>query len=320
MRNSQNQVSFCTIVTLNYMPFAKTLFQSINRFDKKAKFVVLIVDERKGRSIHNDFDCISLDELSFFPQVNVLKKKYSPSSDELRWSLKPYLMRYLLEYKKTEMVFYVDSDIYFYSCFKFLYDTLNNCPILLSPHWGCMDPKKSESYFSRLLTDGVYNAGFIGATMKGIHALNWWGEMCLYSCEKSKLKGFYDDQKYLDIIPIYCPDSRIIEHRGCNVGEWNRFECERIMDGGKLLINNEFPIIFIHFSNIGYLVEYDKVLIPFLKEYSQKLMENGLSFNFYQSGVNYLKRKKLRSLNLFQRIYRKIIGERKFNELQKWDI
>lgn len=312
--------AFATVITISYIPFAKTLFQSLRKFDSDIEAFALLVDS-EYKFDFPEFQCLQLADLSEVKLVKEIKKKYYNNPNALRWSLKSVLMIHLLKTAKCEQVFFVDPDLYFVNDFKFLYQDLGDRSFLLSPNWGCLDPEKSIPYFQNSQTDGLYNAGFLGATSKGLDTLTWWAEMCLYSCEKNKAIGLNDDQGYLNHFPIRNPDTRVITHRGCNIGEWNRFEnVRKLKDQGKILINDIYPMIFIHFSNISSLIEFDTFLIPYLKEYELELKKNGFSKNFYDYASRSINRRKLSNLNVAERFLRKLIGHSNFLKLKGWNI
>jgi len=299
---------FCTIITEEYLPYGRTLFQSIRKFDKEVDCVALVVD-LSGSNKYEGFEVLALNQLSERNLISQIREKYQKNSDSLRWSLKSILMIHLLQLGKYDQVFFIDSDIHFYSDFSFLFDELGDRSFLLSPHWGCMNPLVDREAFFSHFSDGIFNGGFLGATNKGIETLKWWAEMCLYLCQKQPNGPFYVDQIYLHAFLVRNPDSRILSHRGCNVAVWNIEECKRIeIEGGGVLINREFPIVFIHFSHPFDLYKRDKLLLPYFEIYSNSLVDNGYSRNILQEAKAYFHRKSLKKLSYIQRIKRKFFG------------
>lgn len=205
--------------------------------------------------------------------------------------------------------------------YKFLYQELADRSFLLSPNWGCLDPVKSELYFQNSQTDGLYNAGFLGATIKGLDTLRWWAKMCLNACEINRTKGLHDDQGYLNHFPIKNPDTRVISHRGCNVAEWNRFENVRgLNEQREVVINGTYPLIFIHFSNIPFLVEHDPLLIPYLKKYELELKKNGFEGDLFAPALKVANRRRLMKLSIPERFFRKLIGHSNFAKFKGWTV
>lgn len=305
---------FCTIITQDFVPYAKSLYKSLFDYDNTIQFFVLVVDET-FHSIQSDIIFLSLNEISETELVDRVKIKYKNNLNALRWSLKSVLMIHLLKAFKSDQVFFLDPDLYFFSDYKFLYDELGESSFLLSPHWKRLNPDVHDDSFKSLFSHGIYNAGFLGATSKGLETLYWWAEMCYYACEDNSDRGLFVDQKYLDLFPLRNPDSRILAHKGCNVAVWNRFECSRsFTENGGILINECFPVVFVHFTYLPYLIQHDSHLVELLKIYDQKLLDNGLPYSLIQKAIAYNTKQKLKSLNYFQRLVRKIVGKEFFSK------
>ena len=117
--------------------------------------------------------------------------------------------------------------------------------------------------------------------------------VCEYACEKDREKGLFDDQIYLNILPVYFENVGIIRHRGCNVANWNQVECRRtIQNDGTVLINGLYPVIFIHFtaSTIkGILNGSDSALISYLKIYAKAIKAQSLNIDILSTFCNDVK-------------------------------
>jgi hypothetical protein len=165
-------------------------------------------------------------------------------SDAFRWSMKPVMIDFLLTDQQYDAVCYVDWDLHFFSDPAFLLGG-----VLLSPHNRSTFPSDNAFSFELNFRDGVFNGGFVGATSRGLEAIRWWATACAYKCEVDCEHGLYVDQKYLDSLHSRFEGVDVIRHKGCNVAEWNRIDCERVkLDDGQVLINGAEPIVFIHFD------------------------------------------------------------------------
>lgn len=236
--------TFCTISTHSH------LFKSFALADSLAPYggilhILLVDSSLSKKEAPPNVQFHFLKDL----QSNISKKiqlKYSNKQDCLRWSLKSVFLIHLLQTDKT--VIYIDNDIYFYSDPSFLFEKLSASNILLSPHHYPRDPEKNQNWFEANFKVGLYNAGFLGANNQSIDVLIWWAKACLYRCEKNAWRGLFDDQKYLDLFPIIEKKTKIIEHLGCNVAEWNAEVCVKKESSKGLVINEEFPLVFYHFN------------------------------------------------------------------------
>src|SRR5690606_11460054 len=127
---------------------------------------------------------------------------------------------------------------------------LESCNLLLSPHWRSSNPVKDVKNFKLNFMDGMYNGGFVGASVGALEALAYWAELCFHNIEVNRAEGYYVDQRYLDILPTRFEGVSHIRHKGCNVANWNQVDCERVVQpNGDVLINNRYPIVFVHYTN-----------------------------------------------------------------------
>lgn len=262
----------CTITTRNYMAPTLALRDSCIAHCKNIDFCVLVIDSDETMPQDNHgTHFYRLKDVANEELAKQIIKKYKRHSDKLRWSLKPVFLKYLLKKKNYNKVIYADNDIFFINGFSFLYDEINPGGMLLCPHWRCTSPQTDKNWFIVNFTDGFYNAGFVGAGNGAADALDWWAQACLFHCAKTYSKGLFDDQKYLDFIPVIFDHTQIIKHRGCNVAYWNMIENKRNQIDDKVKINGQWDIVFIHFTRDlirSIKNNEDALLLPFLKKYN----------------------------------------------------
>jgi lipopolysaccharide biosynthesis glycosyltransferase len=157
--------------------------------------------------------------------------------------MKSCLLSHLLT--NHQKVIFLDCDLFFVNNYHFLFDYLSESNIILTPHWRNIVPdhpdEEEVSNFNHLFTRGIFNAGFVGCNKYANEFLDWWGLACLKNNEKNMERGFYFDQKYLDIVPVYFEKVKIIDHKGCNVSEWNQSLCKRkVNEKGKVHRNTDY--------------------------------------------------------------------------------
>jgi hypothetical protein len=207
--------------------------------------------------------------------------------------------------KEFDRVIFTDGDLYFVNNFSFLLEELDTNDILLTPHWANLNPFENEGSLKDVLRGGLYNAGFIGVNQRGAEIINWWAEMCHYKTEEDPASGLFFDQKYLDILPVQFENVKILKHQGCNLASWNVQTCKREIINGKLLINQQFEPVFIHFNRetiVNILNRNDRFLHPYLEEYIELFKKEGfdlvnnfktLDFSKFNSPILKLKYKLL---------------------------
>jgi 4-hydroxybenzoate polyprenyltransferase len=278
-KNPNIRYHFCTVSNVDYLHRVLALHQSLNKQTIKARLHVLVTDG-------GDFDkSLFPDTIIFYstrqlveqPYATTILEKYADDRDKIRWCLKPVFMHYLLDKGIADSVLYVDNDVFFFEPFFNLYDFVGSCGVWLTPHWRCMDPFKDAHVFKDSFKDGMFNAGFVGASRNGKNILEWWAMANSFMCEKNRPEGLWDDQKYLDMLPVRFANVGIVRHMGCNVAVWNKQDCRREAGADGVLINGEFPVVFIHFTNDTMQdIEFDKyggdpLLKPYLEEYKRSI-------------------------------------------------
>ncbi|MEQ9443825.1 MAG: hypothetical protein RIG62_32595 [Cyclobacteriaceae bacterium] len=269
------------------MRYAEALLDSIKKFTTQGTLHVLVSDIDSSSTLatfaSNEgfypylFEDVNQTEIA----TQVAAKYRSNAHDAFRWSMKPVFINYLIQEKGCDKVIYVDCDISFFNDPSFLFEKLTTQDILLTPHWRSSDPYQDFSNFQILFNRGIYNAGFIGVNKSGTTAMDWWARACTHTCIKDPSNGLFDDQTYLNLLPVYFDNVEVLKHRGCNVANWNQVECERVVQAdGSVLINGKYPIIFIHFtaSTIrGIFNGSDEELLPYLLEFEKRLRSLGIN-------------------------------------------
>lgn len=294
--------AFCTIISPDFVPFARCLHESLKRFQPEIDLHVLVVSEEPqgGNGEHVHF--YALPDITS-PMAEGINHKYAGSTDNHRWSLKPVFMLHLLG--KVEKLIYVDCDLFFFADYSFLFDALETQSVLLTPHFASTDPFLSEEKFMMNYLIGLYNAGFVGVSRAGIRALEWWATSCYYHMENAPAKGYFVDQRYLDMLPVIDEGASLVRHQGCNVGSWNTETFRRVVQpDGTVLINGRYPVVFIHFNHetIQQILNgNDRALRVYFDQYEQAFARTGFRLDGFIKSLNDWKKE-----GLFLRIKRRL--------------
>lgn len=261
-----------TIVTPNFLERGLAALQSMKKHNKNSDFYVFCMDYNKPRFNFRNIKIVNLEKVENYERI---AQKHGILSDATRWTLKPFVIIDLL--KKYDKVIYIDPDIYFINKWDFLFEEIDG--MLLTRHWRPF--KGGIPQFNLNFTDGFFNAGFIGASKKSIDALKWWGESSLWRCDRNKAEGRFVDQRYLDFIYIHFPNIKYIKHQGCNLASWNLIELKRKFVDKKIIINDKFEGVFLHFSCLS---PEDKGLVYYFNKY-KKMAHKIKSFNFNKKNI-----------------------------------
>ena len=260
---------FCTISTKSHAYKVNALRDCLANFG--FRLLNLVIDETNSTLTNQqDYSIHQLtDELT-----GQLVRKYASSPDRLRWSLKPVFLKFLLN-KGYEKVVYLDNDLYFFQSPQPLLDWLDQSCFLLTPHYYESNPEVSPNWFEANFRLGLFNAGLLGATSAGIPILDWWGKACLYAIRKSMWRGLFDDQKYLDLVPVLFDKVYIIKDTGYNLGAWN--VKNRIQTIGNPGVDK---VVFVHFNDltIREFSRTDHVFHSLWLKYHQALVQHNPGF------------------------------------------
>jgi Nucleotide-diphospho-sugar transferase len=254
-------ICITTIVSANYLAYARALKQSVLAFHPNSYFRVLIVDRKKSEILdavdHSGLEVLFAEELGI-EDFEHLAFKYNLV--ELNTALKPTLLKKLLSSGFHEVI-YLDPDIRVFADLEPIFTKLQDHSIILTPH--SLSPIMDGSRPSDVdfLRNGSFNLGFIAvkSSEEARQMLDWWEDRCLSYGFNDLGFGTFVDQKWIDLVPSYFSGVHILKHPGCNVAYWNLHE--RNVDYSltdKRYYVNGCALIFFHFSGVkaeesGYL-------------------------------------------------------------------
>jgi glycosyltransferase involved in cell wall biosynthesis len=282
----------CTIIAKNYIAFARTLAQSFLSFHPDHKFYVLIVDEFKGylNLAEECFEVVRLTDLEI-PNLPSFCFKYDVK--ELCTAAKPFLIDYLIRAKGVDRILYLDPDVLITARLEPLYKKLEIYDIVLTPHLDKDYPDDGllpdDGY---ILRAGVFNLGFIGlnSSENAASFLTWWKSKLYNGCVIDVPNGYFVDQKFIDLAPIFFGNLFVEKDTGYNVAYWNLHSRKISRHNGTWLCNGS-PMYFFHFS--GYTLESSEIsdylprdlsrhhfsnrrdLRPLFDEYKKLVVRNG---------------------------------------------
>ncbi len=260
----------CTIVSLNYLHFARTLFASFHRIHPDYEFHVLIVDHpRSGYTPSSEsFHVHWVEDLGISDFASIAFKY---DILELNTNVKPTFLLSLFKSGVDEVI-YFDPDVYLFGSVDFLYAELSSHPIIVTPHG--LSPAGEDELFleQQFLSLGVFNLGFVAIDNcpEGKSFLSWWEERCLGLAYAEARTGLYVDQKWVTLAQCFFPGLFILRNCGCNVAYWNLYERKIAKVRGRYLVNDTEPLVFYHFS--GFSLNNPTVISDKLK--SKLLLES----------------------------------------------
>ncbi len=239
----------CTIISKNYLAYARVLCNSFRTHHPDIQFVVLLVDRVDGYFDPGaeSFEFVTLEQLSI-PDLSRFCFQYTPI--ELNTAAKPYFLDWLFTEQGYQKVIYLDPDILICRRLDPLLAMLDTWSVVLTPHLTAPLPQDGrQPHELGILLAGTYNLGFLalrkGATASGL--LAWWQERLYDKCRMALAEGMHVDQKWIDLVPGFFPDVSILREPGYNVAYWNLSHRTITQTDGDFLANGQ-PLYFFHFS------------------------------------------------------------------------
>jgi len=246
-------IAGCTIVSKNYLAYARTLCGSFKRFHPDAPFFVLLVDELEGTGFDPRAEPYELIEARSIGIENFERVAFRFNILELNTNVKPSFLRFLMRERSVQRLLYLDPDILVIGSLQPVFDSLDQHSIILTPH--CVSPiadflRPSEQDF---LLAGVFNLGFIGVrdTPETRRFLDWWALRCLTLGFSEQRSGLFVDQKWCNLAPCLFDGVGIVRDVGWNMAYWNLHERVLGKRGNTWVVNEHVPLLFFHFSGIA---------------------------------------------------------------------
>lgn len=246
------KVAFFSIVSNNYLHFARTLMQSVAAHHPDFDRFCVIVDEdlAPAHGLGHEFATVALDDLGL-PDQRQFCFQYSIL--ELNTAVKPWAFKFLMQ-KGYDQVIYIDPDIKLYAPLTEVFTLLQHeadlvvTPHLLSPISDDLIPTELD-----IRRAGTYNFGFCGLRNCGNAAdfIAWWQTKLVRDCVVDMDRGVFVDQSWIDLVPGMFPRVGILRHPGYNVAYWNlaQRKVARSTDGRWSC--DGVPLVFFHFSGLN---------------------------------------------------------------------
>lgn len=243
-------LAIVTIVSNNYLHFARTLMQSVAQHHPEAQRYCVIVDRDMSHAaaLDGEFHALDLGQLNlpdgdnFLFQYNIL---------ELNTAVKPWALQHLMGLGHEKVV-YIDPDIVLYRPLSEALAPLDHdadivfTPHLLAPATDALQPSELD-----IRRAGTYNLGFcaLRACPNTLSFLSWWQGKLHRDCIIAHNRGIFVDQSWMDLVPGLFPRVSVLRHPGYNVAYWNLAQRPLSRHEDHVRVAGE-PLVFFHYSGL----------------------------------------------------------------------
>lgn len=272
---------FCTYFDHRYLSKGMALYRSLKEHCPDFKLWVLCL----SRECHEILSRINLDSVYLIRMEDIedgdnelLKAKENRTLMEYYFTLTPSLPLYIFNhFSEVDLITYLDSDLYFFSDPKPIYEELGTNSVGIIGH-------RFSPRLRHLEEKGVHNLGWVSfcRDKNGLECLQWYRERCNEWCYDRVEGDKYADQKYLDKFEELFAKVHVIQHKGADLAPWNIVNY-KITEKNKQVQVDGQPLIFFHFHGFKkvtgsfydsgfarYHAEFlkivrDKIYLPYIK-------------------------------------------------------
>ena len=237
-----------TIVSNNYLHYARTLFESVARFHPEcARFCIVVDrDHAPAKRFTAEFTAIPIQELGI---TGLEQFAFRYSILELNTAVKPWAFEQVIA-RGYDAVIYLDPDTLLFAPLDEAFALIeNDADIVLTPH--LLAPIGDDKTPSELdiRKAGSYNLGFCAladrrATRPFLH---WWQSKLVEQCVVDFAAGIFVDQSWIDLVPGLFANVVVLRNPGYNVAYWNLAQ-RAVVAGPRGWTADGHPLVFFHFS------------------------------------------------------------------------
>lgn len=241
----------CTIVSNNYLAYARVWALSFLEQHPDAELHVLIVD-RPHEDIDYDDQPFSVRfadqiDIPLFPNFS-----FRYSILEINTAVKPFFLERIHRDTGCASLCYFDPDILVTGTLDSLYETLRKSDVVLTPHILRPIEDRAKPSERDFLYSGINNLGFLGISFNEdtLRILRWWQRRLWALCLHRIHEGLFVDQKWADLFPSFLDRTTILRDPTYNMAYWNLIHRQlegNIQEGWTV---QGAPLRFFHFSGL----------------------------------------------------------------------
>ncbi|MBS1573204.1 MAG: hypothetical protein JST62_12480 [Bacteroidetes bacterium] len=284
-----NKIIALTICSNNFLAQAKTMLDSLEVQHPEIKKYIFLVDIKDATidySFLHPAELVVVNE-EIVHDFNSLVKQLSVI--ELNSAIRPFVFQYLIDKNiDAQRFYYIDPDVYIYSRLDLLDKLLESEDLIITPHFLSPISIDGNTPSENLaLNYGTFNLGFLALNPKSDSIkqfLFWWGERTKRFGYIDVTNGYFVDQIWFNLVPVYFSKVYVLKHPGFNMACWNLHEREiaQYTEDGKVFLKSGDELVFYHFS-LWTFFKPDQLCKNFTRfDFNNRKDLELLYYNYYQ--------------------------------------
>jgi hypothetical protein len=250
------KISVYTSCSLNYLPKARALAESLAAVEPQASLTLCMNDVLPDwlDPAAEPFDRIWEPEDLGYDRGWIFQHNVM----ELCTAVKGRALMRLIAEDDADLIFYLDPDVVVYNPLSLADDYLGDASIGLVPH--ILRPEESalgvELTEISVAAHGIYNLGhlILRPDQRGQAFARWWAQRLDQYCFDDRARGLFTDQRWVDLAPAIFEGVKILKVPNLDVASWNLFG--RTVSQGEAGDPSSFkvdgyPLVTYHFSGTG---------------------------------------------------------------------
>ncbi|MGY8768190.1 MAG: hypothetical protein ACKVH8_07145 [Pirellulales bacterium] len=248
--DESKQLAFVTVVSSNYLHFAKALGDTIARVHPECKLIACVSDWDQVPAVESRENILWVLGSELITDGSFHRYAFKYDAMEFTTSFKPRIVQWALEQDYQNVVF-LDGDIQLYQRLDEITDDPSDFGVCLTPHLLSPLPKDGLTpEEDNFLSAGVYNTGFVAVrnNENGLKFTRWWTDRLSNICIIDIAGNQFVDQKWVDLVPSLFDGVKILRRPGFHSAYWNLHGCIVTGDDqGSVLIDGH-PLTLFHYS------------------------------------------------------------------------
>lgn len=242
-----------TVCTIQQLPYALTLGQSVKHFHPDATFVIGLADESQTLPAIKSlpYPVLSVVDILGADEVARLSAQYTPT--EFIGAVKPAFMQAVYErFSETDILIYADPTCCFYQPLQAIQQVLATANILLTPHITAPPRDKFQPDEKHFQNVGLYSSGFLAVrrSTETERFLIWWDSRVRNRAYVNFCEGLCADQIWLMHLPAFFEGVHIIHDRTWHAALWNFHERRLQQETNQWVVADNGALVFVNFKGL----------------------------------------------------------------------